>query len=327
MFHTANVQVLLILNRTFHWKYIQLINPASIRRVYISQFISYMTFNQKQTQFSILLQNVYAKEEAESITEYVFQELLRVDAIGLRKQKDVPVPDAIAEQLDMILKRLYQNEPVQYILGIAYFYGLRFVVNQNVLIPRRETEELVEMIAKQNTIESPKILDIGTGSGCIAVTLKNLIPTAEVYAIDKEESAVHTARNNALTLLQRNKENKFVTRDIFDKSWWGSFGKFDIIVSNPPYVTEEEKKLMQPNVLEYEPAQALFVPDSDPLRYYDTIADFALEHLNPNGKLYFEINEAFGAQTLAMLNKKGYINTQLKKDMQGKDRMIVAHIA
>lgn len=285
-----------------------------------------MTFNQKQTQFSILLQNVYAKEEAESITEYVFQELLRVNTIGLRQKKDVLVPFDIAEQLDLILKRLYKHEPVQYILGIAYFYGLRFVVNQNVLIPRRETEELVELLVKQNTITNPKILDIGTGSGCIAITAKSLIPNAEVYAIDKDENAIRTARNNALSLLQRDKEDKFVTRDIFDKSWWGSLGKFDIIVSNPPYVTEGEKEQMQPNVLDYEPKQALFVPDNDPLRYYDTIADFALEHLSPTGKLYFEINEAFGSQTQALLHKKGYTHTQLHKDMQGKDRMISAYI-
>lgn len=285
-----------------------------------------MTFNQKQTQFSILLQNVYAKEEAESITEYVFQELLRVNTIGLRQKKDVLVPFDIAEQLDLILKRLYKHEPVQYILGIAYFYGLRFVVNQNVLIPRRETEELVELLVKQNILSNPKILDIGTGSGCIAITAKSLIPNAEVYAIDKEENAIRTARNNALSLLQRDKEDKFVTRDIFDKSWWGSLGKFDIIVSNPPYVTEGEKEQMQPNVLDYEPKQALFVSDNDPLRYYDTIADFALEHLSPTGKLYFEINEAFGSQTQALLHKKGYTHTQLHKDMQGKDRMISAYI-
>ncbi len=286
-----------------------------------------MTFNQKQIQFSLLLQNVYAKEEAESIAEYVFEELLRVDAIGLRRKKDEPMPAEIAEQLDLILKRLYQNEPVQYILGIAYFYGLRFVVNQNVLIPRRETEELVELLVKQNTLPNPKILDIGTGSGCIAITAKSLIPNAEVYAIDKEENAIRTARNNALTLLQKDKENKFVTRDIFDKSWWGSLGKFDIIVSNPPYVTDGEKEQMQANVLDYEPSQALFVPDSDPLKYYDTIADFALQHLTPKGKLYFEINEAFGTQTQTMLHQKGYTHTQLYKDMQGKNRMVSAHIA
>jgi release factor glutamine methyltransferase len=286
-----------------------------------------MTFNQKQTQFSLLLQNIYSKEEAESITEYVFQELLRVNAIELRQKKDELIPADIAEQLDLILKRLYQHEPVQYVLGIAYFYGLRFVVNQNVLIPRRETEELVELLVKQNTLPNPKILDVGTGSGCIAITAKCLIPNAEVYAIDKEENAIRTARNNALLLLQKNKEDKFVTRDIFDKSWWGSLGKFDIIVSNPPYVTDGEKEQMQPNVLDYEPEQALFVPNSDPLKYYDTIADFALEHLSPNGKLYFEINEAFGSQTQTMLHQKGYTHTQLYKDMQGKNRIVSAYIA
>lgn len=286
-----------------------------------------MTLFQKQTQFSLLLQNLYPKEEAESITSFVFQELLRLDALGLRMKKEMQLGSDVAEQLDMILKRLYQHEPVQYVLGISYFYGLRLTVNQNVLIPRRETEELVELITKQNNKGNPKILDIGTGSGCIAIALKHLIPHAEVYAIDKEENAVRTAKLNALTVLKRDKENKFVTRDIFDKSWWGSLGQFDIIVSNPPYVTEEEKKQMQPNVLNFEPAQALFVPDTDPLRYYNTIADFALQHLTLNGKLYFEINEAFGPQTQSMLHQKGYTHTSLHTDMQGKNRMVSAYIA
>lgn len=286
-----------------------------------------MTLFQKQTQFSLLLQNLYPKEEAESITSFVFQELLRLDALGLRMKKEMQLGSDVAEQLDMILKRLYRHEPVQYVLGISYFYGLRLTVNQNVLIPRRETEELVELITKQNNKGNPKILDIGTGSGCIAIALKHLIPHAEVYAIDKEENAVRTAKLNALTVLKRDKENKFVTRDIFDKSWWGSLGQFDIIVSNPPYVTEEEKKQMQPNVLNFEPAQALFVPDTDPLRYYNTIADFALQHLTPNGKLYFEINEAFGPQTQSMLHQKGYTHTSLHTDMQGKNRMVSAYIA
>lgn len=286
-----------------------------------------MTLYQKQMQFSLLLQNVYPKEEAESITSYVFQELLKVSALELKTRKNELLNHDLAEKLDGILSRLYKKEPVQYVLGVAYFYDLKFVVNEEVLIPRRETEELVHLILQQNKLPQPRILDIGTGSGCIAVSLKKNISTAEVFAIDKSANAIRMAKLNAANNLGVDKERKFLPRDIFDKSWWDALGKFDIIVSNPPYITENEKSLMHDNVLSFEPHDALFVSNNAPLVYYDAIANFASQNLNPNGILYFEINEAFGAQTKELLQSKGFTHVEVYKDMQGKDRMVAATIA
>lgn len=238
--------------------------------------------------------------------------------------KDEVIKPIEAEAIDIVLQRLLTHEPVQYILGVAYFYGLRLLVHPGVLIPRRETEELVELIVKQNTVTTPRMLDIGTGSGCIAIALKHSLPAAEVYAIDASETAVRLARQNALSLLQRDKENKFLLRDIFETAWWNELGSFDTIVSNPPYVTEKEKAKMLPNVLEFEPAEALFVSDTNPLMYYSAIADFALVNLNADGKLYFEINEQFGAETKEMLEQKGFARVEVYADMQNRQRMISA---
>lgn len=277
-------------------------------------------------QFSLLLQNIYPKEEADSITSLVFEELLKMDASMLRSNKDKLLSSDLIEKFDLILKRLYNHEPVQYVLGVCYFYGLKFLVNENVLIPRRETEELVDLIYKKNTLPAPKVMDIGTGSGCIAIGIKSKLHNASVFAIDINENAVRLARLNAKTILGVNKEEKFIPRDIFDTSWWHTTGTYDIIVSNPPYVTEAEKMEMLPNVLQYEPAQALFVPNNNPLLYYITIADFALQKLNKNGKLYFEINRAFGEKMKDMLIEKGFININIYKDMQGNNRIVEAHI-
>lgn len=275
-------------------------------------------------QFTALLQNVYPKPEAESITRLVFQEIFKVSLLELKQKKKETISADLIELLDNVLARLYKKEPVQYVLGVAYFYDLRLIVNQEVLIPRRETEELVDLIIRKNKNNAPKIIDIGTGSGCIAISLKKNITNANVYAIDKSENAVRLARVNAVNNLSIDKEKKFLVKDIFDKSWWSTLGTFDIIVSNPPYVTEGEKIQMDTNVLEYEPKEALFVSNGNPLIYYNTIAHFAIENLKPSGLLYFEINEAFGEETKALLQNKGFKNIELHKDMQGKERITVA---
>jgi release factor glutamine methyltransferase len=279
---------------------------------------------QKQTQFSLLLQNTYSKEEADSITTFVFSELLKMGTLQLRMNKNQLLTAAETEMFDTVLSPLLKHEPVQYVLGVAYFYGLRFIVNENVLIPRRETEELVELILKQTDKPNPRIIDIGTGSGCIAITLKKNKPTADVMAIDYSKNAIAQAKLNALALLQKDKEKKFLERDIFDRKWWQDVGKFDVVVSNPPYVTVAEKQQMQANVLNYEPHSALFVPDETPLLYYDAIADFASQTLENGGKLYFEINEQFGPETIEMLRQKGFTDIGLHKDMQRKNRITVA---
>lgn len=224
--------------------------------------------------------------------------------------------------LDSFIEKLKKSEPIQYILGETEFYGLKYLVNPSVLIPRPETEELVEWIEKENKQTNElKILDIGTGSGCIAISLKNIFPDAEVTAYDISKEALETAEKNARL---NNLSVLFKQVNIFDKA--ESSDKWNIIVSNPPYIPIKEKESIEPNVLNHEPHLALFVPDNDPLIFYKRIADFALKHLVENGKLYFEIHRDAGIRCTEMLKNSGFANVELRKDMFGNDRMIGAQI-
>lgn len=274
--------------------------------------------------FKSYLGNVYDLDEAESITQLVFQELFQIQPHELRLARERNVEIEQKQQLDDILQRLVQHEPVQYILGFSWFMNDRYLVNRATLIPRPETEELVHwIIDEQKNTPTPAILDLGTGSGCIAIALKKRLPSSSILAIDKHESAVHTARINTQQVLSKTKNNQFFVQDMLDPLWWDTLGTFDIIVSNPPYVRELEKKEMGAHVLNYEPETALFVPDDDPLLFYRGIAQLALTHLKPTGCLYFEINAAFGQEMRTMLDGLGYVS-ELKRDMFGKDRMVKA---
>lgn len=219
------------------------------------------------------------------------------------------------------LKRIFQNEPVQYVLGKADFYGLNFIVSKEVLIPRRETEELVDWIIKTEKNQPMALVDIGTGSACIAICLAKFLSQAEVYALDVSNKALTIAAQNVhlhqvkVHLLEK---NLFELSD-FEK-------KIDLIVSNPPYVWESEKKEMKKNVLEFEPAIALFVSDEDPLIYYKSLAKFAVHHLKPGGRVYFEINEKMGEEIRQLLKDYAFSEIEIKKDMQNKDRMARASI-
>ncbi|MEG2513888.1 MAG: peptide chain release factor N(5)-glutamine methyltransferase, partial [Bacteroidaceae bacterium] len=218
-----------------------------------------------------------------------------------------------------ILVRLQKHEPIQYIIGSTIFYGLKLKVDRNVLIPRPETAELVEMIIEENAERTLKIVDIGTGSGCIALSLSAHLPLAEVSAWDISEGALQLAKQNAETLSlkvhfeQRDALNLPVIKE-----------KYDVIVSNPPYVRESEKAEMETNVLDWEPALALFVSDEDPLLFYRKIAEFGKQSLLPNGTIYFEINQTFGQQTKEMMEQLGYTQVEIIKDMFGKDRIAKA---
>jgi len=217
-----------------------------------------------------------------------------------------------------IIKQLKQRKPIQYILNEAHFYGLTFYVDPSVLIPRAETEELVGWILEEvkPTLSKGKLLDIGTGSGCIAISLKKQLEDWEVYAMDISAAALAVARPNA----EKNKvQVDFIEADVLTYS---GGQKYTLIVSNPPYVKEDEKETMHANVLDNEPHSALFVSNHDPLVFYKAIADLALKNLENGGYLFFEINEYLGEETLAMLSAKGFKNIELRKDMQGKDRMI-----
>lgn len=222
-------------------------------------------------------------------------------------------------QINEIVARLKNHEPIQYILGETEFYGLSFYTVPGVLIPRPETEELVQWIIRDFNRSAPAILDIGTGTGCIAISLRKNLPQSTVLACDISPICLETTRRN----VQLNAvEVSVFEYDVINQIPEVSFPELDIIVSNPPYIRETEKTLMQKNVLEYEPEMALFVSDENPLIFYERIADFALIYLRKGGLLYFEINEAFGSECLIMLQDKGFSEIILKKDINGKDRMI-----
>jgi release factor glutamine methyltransferase len=222
-----------------------------------------------------------------------------------------------------IVERLKREEPIQYILGKTSFGGLNFLVDRRVLIPRPETEELVAFIVKEQDGKKVRILDIGTGSGCIAVALAHNLPGSDVVAVDVSEDALERAAENA----RINKAGvSFIQTDILlpQQAAQDIASTFDLIVSNPPYVQESEKATMGKNVLLYEPLQALFVADSDPLAFYRAIARFSEKKLRDDGVLYFEINALFGRETLDLLTEEGYAKTELIRDLSGKDRIIKA---
>jgi release factor glutamine methyltransferase len=268
------------------------------------------------------LAKIYSKEEIESLIFLIFGKLKGYSRTRFLLAYDELLSAAEVTAIELIVGRLLKHEPIQYVLGETEFYGLKFYTGPGVLIPRPETEELVQWMIQENRLAQPKILDIGTGSGCIAISMKKFISGSEVLACDISPVCIEYAqRNAALNSVQL----EFVELDILDIS--SDFGsrKFDLIVSNPPYIRESEKQLMEKNVVDFEPETALFVPDADPLKYYSGIADFALLHLNPSGCLYFEINEAFGNECIEMLLRKGFSLTSIKKDIHGKDRMVRAY--
>lgn len=245
--------------------------------------------------------------------------LSKID-IALDPNAEIEV--ALENKVNRALARLLDHEPLQYVLGEADFYDLTFSVDSNVLIPRPETEELVKLIIDKHSWAALSILDIGTGSGCIPISLKKNWPRAQMRACDISLGALELAKTNS-----RRHEVlvDFFYCDILDAANW-STEHYDVIVSNPPYVLNSEKEAMRENVLGYEPHLALFVEDDDPLLFYKAIADFALQSLNEGGALYFEINEAFGTETQRMLEDKGYQNASVHEDIFGKARMVSATI-
>lgn len=274
------------------------------------------------------LNNIYAFTETESISLLCISEITHLSKASVKAFPERKITTEQYEKLKQILAELLTGKPIQYILGVTEFYGLPFKVNPSVLIPRPETEELVEWILGERQKMkgkkfSGRIIDIGTGSGCIAITLKKNLPGAVVFAIDISEDALRTAEDNAEL---NETEVHFLNLDILTFLPDNTIPKSDIIVSNPPYVTIVDKKQMHTNVTDFEPHTALFVPENDPLLFYRAIADFALINLMPGGYLFFEINENFGKETVELLRDKGFVNIELRKDMSGRDRMVKAAI-
>ena len=264
------------------------------------------------------LANIYSDGEIKVLTRIIATELLGVSQMAYFLKDNITLTAEQEALLDNAIERLKKQEPIQYILGYSDFCGLRFKVTPATLIPRPETSELVEWIANEAT-GNESILDIGTGSGCIAVSLAHKLPQSKVTAWDISNEALAVASENS-------KENgQTVTFEQVDILAYEPTGKqFDIIVSNPPYIKENEKEAMHSNVLDWEPHTALFVPDSDPLLFYRTIAEKGLTILKPGGSLYFEINRAHGKETMEMLAALGYTSIELRKDFADNDRMIRA---
>jgi len=271
------------------------------------------------------LSGVYPETEIQSFFNILIELKLNLSRIEVALQPDLEISETTITFLQKAIAELKKNIPIQYITGETEFYGLKFNVNESVLIPRPETEELVDWIlenSKPKTQNSkPKILDIGTGSGCIAISLAKNLSNTDVFALDISSEALKIAKKNA----QLNKVDIYFSEiDILNTPDLPE--KYNVIVSNPPYVRELEKELMQQNVLAYEPHLALFVKDNNPLLFYDRIADLANKHLSKKGSLYFEINQYLGNETVALLKQKGFQNIELKKDIFGVDRMIKAVI-
>jgi release factor glutamine methyltransferase len=282
-------------------------------------FLPAMKFKDLAHQFKANLTRQYSESEAEALFYMVISHFCQLKRVEYVFQKETIVPIEQLTECKHALTQLEAGKPIQYILGETYFYNLPFIVNENVLIPRPETEELVEwMITNEhNRSEKFEVLDIGTG--CIAISLKHYLPFATVSAIDISSATLATAKENARL---NQTDINFIQQDILDYKKNTNGIKYDVIVSNPPYIRNLEKMEMHENVLANEPHGALFVDDEDPLIFYRAIADFARTKLVENGALYFEINEYLGAETLALLQDKGFNAIILKKDMQGKDRMI-----
>lgn len=232
-----------------------------------------------------------------------------------------PLPEPKIMQIMEILKRLVVHEPIQYVLGESEFYGLKFKVSPGVLIPRAETEELVDWIIREYSGKCKSLLDIGTGSGCIPIALDKHAEIDTIEGWDISEDALEIARSNAL---RNNSRVQFSLQDIFHPTGNAEHSKWEVIVSNPPYVLQEEATLMARNVVDFEPHMALFVPDKDPLIFYSAIAQFASVHLQLHGSLYFEINERMGEKTAKLLQDHGFGDILTRKDLQGKVRMIRA---
>lgn len=266
------------------------------------------------------LSDLYEPREIENIFAWICDDRFKLNRNEI-KSEGIRLSESELLDFRSIVKRLHANEPLQYVLGRMEFFNAQILLNNNVLIPRPETEELVDIIVK-SIDDKVTVLDIGTGSGCIPIAIKKAKPNSKVHALDISEKALEMAQKSAAL----NKTEVFfhhkdiLTDDLLDLPF------FDIIISNPPYVLEADKADMGKNVLDFEPHLALFVPNTDPLKFYRRIAHLALKKLNPNGILYFEIHERFGNQTIEMLADLGYSNCEIIKDMQGKDRMLKARL-
>lgn len=280
------------------------------------------TIENIKSEIILKLNKLYTEIEIFSFTRIIFEHFFDYKMIDIELNKNKIIENKIIIEIDKVIEGLLQKRPIQYILGYTYFYDSKFIVNENVLIPRPETEELVDLIIRENKNSSKnlKIIDIGTGSGCIPIILSKYLQNSEITSIDISEKAIEVAKKNAE---QQNSKIIFLNSDFlkYENEKYFDNKIYDIIVSNPPYVRNFEKKMMNENVLEYEPHNALFVEDENPLIFYQKILKFSLHHLSQNGSIYLEINEQLGNET-SNLYKKNFKNILLLNDLQGKNRIL-----
>lgn len=260
---------------------------------------------------------IYGQGESDAMIRLIFEHLKNWGPVDIIIHERQPVSEFIEGEINKILERLQQHEPIQYILGMTYFYGMNFRVGPGVLIPRPETEELIDLIINSNKEKDLRVLDIATGSGCIAIALARNLLFPQVEAFDISCKALDVAARNAEVL----KTNvKFFEADMY--KWMPNAEVYDIIVSNPPYIDQAEKNDMAPNVLHYEPHEALFVPDDNPMGYYKRIADIGIKGLKPGGKLYLEINPRHADELVDFYSSKGYADVNILLDIHGKKRFL-----
>lgn len=287
-----------------------------------------MTTAQAYIDFKNKLQTIYSEREADNISDWVFENVTGLKKWERRANANNELTEINSNQLEKYLHELLQHKPVQYVLNEAWFYKMKFFVNENVLIPRPETEELVKWIVMdlrsamfdrhgKNNIH---IIDIGTGSGCIPVSLKKELPEANITAIDVSEKALSVAKINADEL---NAEVHFLQMDFLNESEWESLPQYDIIVSNPPYIPVKEKEILAKNVTDFEPGIALFVADNNPFIFYEKIAAFSKTHLKENGRIYVEVHEEYAENVKSIFENDGFIS-KIKKDIYGRNRMVSA---
>jgi len=283
-----------------------------------------MTTGKAYKDFVTRLKSVYDEREADNIADWVFEKVTGAKKLERRLNRNSEIKESEFLQLQNYLLQLLAHKPVQYVLQEAWFYKMKFYVNENVLIPRPETEELVEWILtdlKSATGSKPKnIIDIGTGSGCIAISIKKEFQNAAVTAIDTSEEALAVAKKNSLQL---NATIDFIQLDFLTEEESNQLSKFDIIVSNPPYIPVKEKESLAKNVREHEPGIALFVDDNDPFIFYKKIAAFSKDHLNTEGKIYVEVHENYAADVKKIFENEGF-KVELKKDVYRNERMVKA---
>lgn len=281
-----------------------------------------MTIQSAFAGITAAIRPMYDAREASNIAHLVMEHITGLGKLDRIIHKDGELPPAQETLYHQALEALLKHRPVQHITGKSWFYGMELTVSEQVLIPRPETEELVEWVLLDHPCQPAwRLLDIGTGSGCIPIALKKQWPAADIWGLDVSTAALSVATRNAGI---QHTPVRFVHQDILSPDAAQVLPSFNIIISNPPYICENERPGMQQQVHAFEPNIALFVPDNDPLLFYRRIAQLAMEKLEPGGMLYFEINEAFGQEVLSLLGKEGFTAVALKQDMFGKDRMIRA---